>query len=385
MAKVALVRCERYDRDELKDRIVRALSLIGFDLRQVKGLKTALKPNLLSAIGPESAVVTHPLFFQAAAELVLDQGGKPFLFESPAVASLDNALQTAGYRSILDRLSIPVISPENAAVLEYREGRHYRFFEVIPEILDMDMILNLPKFKTHELTYVTGAVKNLFGLVPGLRKSQMHIRFPHKDAFSRYLLDLHDAVTLGISPSMKVLHLMDAVTAMEGRGPGSSGTPRKMYAVIAGQDAVAVDYTAVKVSGLDAAQAVTLTEGFSGGKWVSGPREIEIVGESPDEMRVHGFVPAERPRRSMRIVYRLMKRGIIKDLFLARPQPDPDKCIRCGQCGKICPAGAITGPLKTRAVPDFDYRKCIRCFCCSEICPEAAISLRKGFLQWMIR
>jgi len=384
MTKVALVRCESYEKKELKNRITRALSLISFDLQQVQGLSIALKPNLLSAINPESAVVTHPQFFQACAELVLDNGGKPALFESPAVASLESALVTAGYREIIDRLSIPVINPEKAAILDYKEGKYYRYFEVIPEILDVDMILNIPKFKTHELTYMTGAVKNLFGLVPGLKKSQMHIRFPHKDSFSRYLLDLHDAVILGIKPTMKVLHIMDAVMALEGRGPGSSGTPRKMGAIIAGQDAVALDHTAVKVAGLDAGQVVTIMEGFATGKWVSGPHDIEILGESPEEMLMHGFVPAESPRRSMRFLYRLMEKRIIKDLFLARPLPDEKKCIQCGRCLKICPAEAITRPSRGLLAPVIDYRKCIRCFCCSEICPEAAISLKKGLLQWTL-
>jgi uncharacterized protein (DUF362 family)/Pyruvate/2-oxoacid:ferredoxin oxidoreductase delta subunit len=384
MTKVALLHCESYVPELLKDRILQAMSLVRFDPAKLKGSKVALKPNLLSAISPDSAVVTHPQFFRAVAEIVLDHGGRPILIESPAVASLEHALAKAGYLEIIRNLSIPVAYPGEPKSLSYKAGRVFRLFEVIPEIFDVDLILNLPKFKTHELTYMTGAVKNLFGLVPGRRKSHMKIRFANKQTFCEFLLDLYDAVIRGMKPPLGILHVMDAVTALEGRGPGSSGVPKKMGILLAGEDGIAVDYVAAKAAGLDVEQAVTIMSGFSREIGVSGPAEIEIVGASIEDVMVRGFIPAVVPRTTP-VLHRLAASKVMKDLFMARPKPDAGACTLCYQCMKICPAHAVTKATDDAKVPVFDYRKCIRCYCCSEVCPEAAIHQKKGVLQWMLR
>jgi uncharacterized protein (DUF362 family)/ferredoxin-like protein FixX len=384
MTKVALLKCGSYELDLLKDRIAEALSLIRFDPARLRGAKVALKPNLLSAISADSAVVTHPLFFRASAEMVLDHGGKPILMESPAVASLDNALEKAGYRGIVEGLSIPVAPSGRAGTFSHQAGKMFRYFEVIPEVLDADFILNMPKFKTHELTFITGAVKNLFGLVPGMRKSQMHIRFSDTVSFSEFILDLYDAVVRGINPPGGILHLMDAVMALEGRGPGSSGTPRRMGLILAGEDGIAVDYVAARVAGLDMRKAVTIMNGFSRRIGVSGPHDIEVLGEGIEQVEVPGFVPAETGS-SATILQKVISSRMVRDLFIARPIPDGNTCILCYQCMKICPANAVSKSDAKERVPVFDYRKCIRCFCCSEVCPEAAIHLHRGVLQWMLR
>ncbi|MCE5274426.1 MAG: DUF362 domain-containing protein [Deltaproteobacteria bacterium] len=385
MTKVALLRCDSYTLPVLKERIGQAMTLIGFEPSIFNGAKVALKPNLLSAVSGNSAVVTHPLFFRAASEIVLENGGRPILIESPAVASLDNALDKTGYRTIVQDLAIEVASSGRVKSLSFPEGRVFRHFEVAGELLDADFVLNMPKFKTHNLTYVTGAVKNLFGFVPGMRKSQMHMRFPDNDEFSEQLLDLYGAVVyvMGRAP-VGILHVMDAVVALEGQGPGSAGTPRKMGAMLMGKDGVALDYVATRVAGLDVRRVETITRGFDRGFSVSGPGEIEVVGESIDHLKIAGFVPADSTGGA-HLLRRLAASKAVRDLFIARPEPEEDRCILCYECMNICPAGAIGHAGPGTKVPVFDYRKCIRCFCCSEICPEAAICLRRGKLQWMLR
>lgn len=384
MTKVALLACDSYTLPMLKERIGQAMTLIGFEPSIFNGAKVALKPNLLSAVSGNSAVVTHPLFFRAASEIVLENGGRPILIESPAVASLNAVLDKTGYEAIVQDLAIEVASSGRIKSLSFPAGKVFRHFEVAGELLDADFVLNMPKFKTHNLTYVTGAVKNLFGFVPGMRKSQMHMRFPDHDEFSEQLLDLYGAVDHAMGRSGGILHLMDAVVALEGQGPGSSGTPRKMGAMLVGKDGVALDYVATRVAGLDVSRVATITRGLDRGFSVSGPEEIEIVGESIDHLKIVGFVPADSTG-SAHLLRWLASSKTARDLFIARPEPEEDRCILCYECMGICPAGAIGHARPGTGVPVIDYRKCIHCFCCSEICPEAAICLRRGILQWMLR
>ncbi len=384
MTSVSLLRCRGYELPALKETMLRGLHDIGFPLPSFRGARVVLKPNLLSAARPQSAVVTHPHFFRAAAEIVIDHGGRPILAESPAVVSLGNALKAAGYAPVLKDLGIPVADLSETGKLSYPGGRRMRSFEIARAFFDADMIVNLPKFKTHGLTYITAAMKNLFGAVPGLRKSQMHLKFPEKDDFSGFILDLYGAFLNGFDPPRTMVHLMDAIVAMEGDGPGSAGRPRTMSAVIVGLDALAVDWVGVQVSGLDIRLCTTLTEGFRRGFGISSGEEIQLIGERIEDMRVGDFRAPQKPGATRFLQVPLIRR-IMKDLFTDRPVPVAGRCTLCYQCREICPAQAIGRAEEGEEIPRFDYGACIRCLCCLEVCPKAAISLKKGRLQWMMR
>ena len=384
MTSVALLRCRGYELPVLKEAMLHGLDDIGFSVSSFRGARVVLKPNLLSAARPQSAVVTHPHFFRAAAEIVIDHGGRPVLAESPAVASLGNALKAAGYAPVLKDLGIPVADLSETGKLSYPGGRRMKSFEIARAFFDADTIVNLPKFKTHGLTYITAAVKNLFGAVPGMRKSQMHLKFPEKNEFSGFILDLYGAFLNGFDPPRTMVHLMDAIVAMEGEGPGSAGRPRPMNTIVAGLDALAVDWVGVQVSGLDIRLCTTLTEGFQRGFGISSGEEVRVVGERIADMRVRDFRPPQRAGATRLLKVPLIHR-IMKDLFTDRPVPAAGRCTLCYQCMEICPAQAIGRAEEGEEIPRFDYGACIRCLCCLEVCPKAAISLEKGRLQWMMR
>jgi len=384
MSEVALLRRRGYELRSLKETILNGLRGVRFPLGSLRCAKVVLKPNLLSASRPRSAVVTHPRFFQAAAEIVLDHGGRPVLAESPAVVSLKSALKSAGYEPVLKALGIPTADMSETGKLSYPGGRMVKYFEISRAFFDADLIVNLPKFKTHGLTYVTAAVKNLFGAVPGMRKSQMHLKFPEKDDFSAFIVDLYGAFVHGFDPPKTLVHIMDAVIAMEGDGPGSSGRPRAMNAVIVGRDALAVDWVGVQVSGLDERLCAVLTEGFERKVGIASPDEIAVIGENIQDMRLNDFLPPERPG-AVRFLRVPLVHKVMRNLFTGRPVPFDGRCTLCYQCREICPAQAISTAEEGGRVPRFDYDKCIRCLCCLEVCPQAAISLRKGGFQWMIR
>jgi len=210
------------------------------------------------------------------------------------------------------------------------------------------------------------------------------MRFPDKEKFSEFILDLYGAFLTGFDTPMKMVHVLDAIVSLEGDGPGSSGSPRKTGAVIIGEDAVAVDYVATEVAGLDMKKASTVLSGFKRDFGVSSPQEIQLKGEKISDMRISGFQPPKSSGMTSFLQAPVFGR-IAKNLFVEKPVPGEDACILCYQCRNICPADAISEAVRDKKIPRFDYRRCIRCFCCMEICPEAAISIKKAPMQWLLR
>ncbi|MBI9074952.1 MAG: DUF362 domain-containing protein [Desulfatibacillum sp.] len=380
MTRVALMRCKEYRNDLLTDVIARGMAAAGFDMESLMGARVILKPNLLMPTHPDKAVVTHPEFFRAAAMVVLEYGGTPILVENPNFFSLENTLKKVGYGPIMEELGIQVPDPVPTRPLRWEHGKLYRTIDISAAYFDADIILNLVKFKTHSFTYVTGAVKHLFGVIPGLKKSRMHMRVPDQADFADYLLDLYGGLKYGMGPDRQLFHLVDGVRSMEGEGPGPTGSPRDWGVVLAGEDAIAVDWVAVKTAGLDPAKVFTIGQGFKRDFGPNSSEDIQVVGESIQDLACQ-FTP---PKNTIYggVVWPLTSKTV-KNWLVEKPAPNPEKCILCYQCMKTCPAQAIAKAPEGKKVPAFDYRKCIRCFCCMEICPEAAIGLKQGALQWI--
>ena len=384
MTRVSLLRCNAYDNNLLRTTIRQGLVDCGFDLSGLSGARVIVKPNLMMPAKAEKAVATHPEFFRAAVQVVKEHGGKPVLAECPGFMSLESVARRVGHLDVAGEESVEVADMSDTVFLHNEAARTFKRVEVAKVFADADILINLPKFKTHGLTYISGAVKNFFGTVPGLKKSQMHMRVPEKEAFSEWLLDLYGAFLYGFDPPKKIVHVMDAVVGQEGEGPGPAGTPRKIGVIITGQDAVAVDFTAVAVTGLDQGKVVTIRSGASRGLGAASWEDIELVGERLEDVRVSDFVPT-RASFGSHVLRGPVVGKTARNWFVERPVPVEDACSLCYQCLRICPAGAITGSSGRRRVPAFDYRKCIRCFCCSEVCPEGAIRIRRGRLQWLLR
>ncbi len=384
MNKVFLSRCPEYDHGSLKEIIQEGLTGIGFDLKGFRDRRVALKPNLLMPAKPERAIVTHPVLVGAVAEIVRDHGGYPVIIESPAMTGLEGTLKKSGYMDMVTGQGIEVADVTGAKVLFHEGCSRYKRFEISKALFDVDIIINLPKFKTHGITYVTGAVKNLFGTIPGLDKSKWHMKASTPADFSEFLLDLNEALLHGFEKQKRILHVMDAIVTQEKDGPGPSGSPRKIGAVIIGESPVAVDFVAVSVAGLDIDKVRTITGGFRRDLGVSSPDEIEVIGDRIDEMRIDGFIPTSHGYLTSFGARWPANTVAFKNLFTEKPVPVEGDCTLCYQCKRICPAGAIGDSAGKKKVPEYDYRKCIRCYCCKEICPQAAISLKRGSLQWIM-
>jgi uncharacterized protein (DUF362 family)/Pyruvate/2-oxoacid:ferredoxin oxidoreductase delta subunit len=383
MARVALLKCEDYDSLVIREKMVEALNLIGLEPGIFEGKRVVIKPNLLNATAPEKCVVTHPEFFRAALRMVRDHGGTPVLCESPGFQPLAKVMKKAGYDRIAEEEGCEVADPRNTAILFFDGPCRFKRFEISAAVFDADLILNLPKFKTHSLTYMTGAVKNLFGLIYGLNKNQWHLKARSKEEFSEFLLDYYSALLKGFEKPKRFIHLMDAVIGLEGEGPGAAGTPRKIGAILAGQDAVSVDAVATRVVGLRLKEVLTVTLGEKRGLGTGALERIDLQGDGLDVFDVRDYVPSKVSGRSHVSRWPLNTK-VFKDLLVEKPVPSRERCTLCYQCKAICPGKAIGASKDESGVPFYDYDKCIRCYCCMEICPEAAIGLKRGKLQWLM-
>lgn len=384
MTKVALLRSDEYAPDLLQEIILRGLDSIGFDVNTFGDKRVALKPNLLMPAPLKSAVATHPEFVGAVATIVKRYGGTPVIIESPAMTPLEWTMQRSGYGPMLESTGIEIADVKDVEILFHQGSAQFKRFEIARAFHDVDMILNLPKLKTHGITYITGAVKNLFGTISGLNKSQWHLKANTPLTFAEMLLDLNEALLHGFDKPKTILHIMDAIIAQEGEGPGPSGTPKKIGAVIVGSSPVAVDYVAVKVAGLDFGKVHTITAGFARNLGVRSNEDIEVVGETIEAFKVSDFEPTNHAFLTNFGARWPMNTKIMRNLFTQRPIPIEGKCTLCYQCKKICPASAIDKTDGKRVIPRYNHQKCIRCYCCKEICPEAAITLKRGVLQWII-
>ncbi|MBW1999756.1 MAG: DUF362 domain-containing protein [Deltaproteobacteria bacterium] len=383
MTKVALLDCSEYHARVIRDKILEGLSLLDLDPSLFFGKRVVVKPNLLSASVPEKAIVTHPEFFRGALQAVKALGGNPVLVESPAFHPLDKVMRKTGYGAVVEEEGCEIADTKDTKVLFYEKGSRYRRFELPRLLFEADIVLNLPKFKTHGLTYITGAVKNLFGFIHGLKKSQWHIKAKDKEAFSSLLLDLYEVITRGFEPPKKFLHVMDAIVAMEGDGPGSSGSPKEVGAMLMGEDAIALDSIMVAISGLDRDKALTLGPGEERGLGTASMEGIHLRGLSLDDFSVDAFRPGVSSPVS-RIDRWPMNTSFLKNLLIEKPLPLETKCILCYECRAICPASAIEKTDDKGKKPIYDYDKCIRCLCCMEICPEGAITIKRGRLQGLL-
>jgi uncharacterized protein (DUF362 family)/Pyruvate/2-oxoacid:ferredoxin oxidoreductase delta subunit len=378
------MKCGDYQDETLMKTIREGLVQTGFDFGQLKNARVGLKPNLLLSSKPEKAIITHPAFFKAVARIVIENGGIPVLTECGGLNFLLSVMKGTGYGEVVAELGVEVGRMDEIAVLHYPQAKLMKSIEISKAFFDLDCIINLPKLKTHGFTYMSGAVKNLFGTIPGLRKTAMHMRFPQPEVFSEWLLDLNGALLNGFEKPKKIFHIMDAVIGMEGEGPGPSGTPKPIGAVIIGADPVAVDYVAASVVGLDCTKIPYIGLGFKRDFIaVSSPEEIHITGQKVEDVRVKDFKPT-RSSITSHVLRGWLVSPAMKNLFVQKPWPGEEKCTLCYKCMAACPAGAISKAAENKKIPTYDYEKCIRCFCCIEFCPEAAISLKRGKLQWMM-
>jgi uncharacterized protein (DUF362 family)/Pyruvate/2-oxoacid:ferredoxin oxidoreductase delta subunit len=378
--KVGIERCSSYDRDELYQALKTASDLAGG--LDVAGKTVLLKPNIVFDSPPEKAIVTHPAFLEACIQLVREKGAASILVgDSPG-------LQGPGFTARLSRLGETALRngaqwkdfTRSKTEAPCPEGRVVKQFSLTGAVREADCIISLPKLKTHQLMIFTGAMKNLFGLIPSVVKSAFHVRFPSQESFAAMIADLN----LAVKPHYA---FMDAVTGMEGPGP-AAGTPRQIGLVLSSSNLLALDAAACLVIGYPPDAIPVSREALARGLWLNSFSEIEYPGLRPEEVRIPDFikVPLKKPGSQLLdfVLPRRLRR--FREALVPRPEIRHELCVRCGDCARICASEAIApfGEGKERRMA-VNYKKCIRCYCCHEICPLKAITIKRAKITQALR
>jgi uncharacterized protein (DUF362 family)/NAD-dependent dihydropyrimidine dehydrogenase PreA subunit len=358
MSRVLARDCADYGVESLAPVIDEILDTFG---TPVDGRSVFLKPNLLAPMKPERGVTTHPAYITVLISTLRRRGAREIMVgDNPGMSGYAASVRVARRSGVLE-----------AAGEHFRnisgEGKKFSLqgldFLVSREILDADLVINLPRLKTHSLTAYTGAIKNMLGMVIGNGKVNIHRTFPHPVNFSKAMADV-----FAIRPPE--LSILDGITAMQGNGP-NAGSLRKVGKVLASTDPVALDAVGAAMMGLPV-EAVAMI-GRARELGLGDHESLELDGRADPIPRFKLPMTMNLPRGFIEYVV-----NGIGCFFASRriPKVIKKKCTGCKVCVEHCPQDALTMVGK---YPKLEKARCISCFCCVELCTENAYKLK---IKW---
>jgi len=360
--KVGIVQCGSYEKKEVRNAIRKILEICDISADSFPE-EILFKPNMLSARKPEDGITTHPIILEALGELL--SSSKILIGDSPANVEKPVELywEKCGYKKVSENINATLVKFNRSHSIKIKTKN--KSVEIpITEYINRIPIINLPKLKTHNLTFLTSAVKNLYGLIPGFNKSMLHSKFISSEDFCNFIVCFYEK----IAEKKIFFNLVDGVVIMEGNGP-SAGTLRKLGYLIGGKNTIAVEMAGAKLLGLKY-KDIPILRIY---KKKHGLPDLKIEGKftplsnfKPPSASLLGFLGKATP------LMPLLK--ILSHFFVMQPLINDGKCKKCYSCRKVCPVGAISKDLK------IDKKKCINCLCCFEVCPYDAIDIKKSFL-----
>lgn len=376
MNNVSVRSCDDYEYKNVKASIEKLIDDLGGLSKYIKpNRKVLIKPNLLMKKTPEEATTTHPMVVKAVCEKLLELNCKITIADSPGgpytQGSLKSIYKASGLEAVANELGVKLNYDISELKVENTNAHALRYMDIIKPVDESDYIINLCKLKTHQMATFTGGTKNLYGCIAGLKKAEIHYRFPTEKLFCEdVLLDICSYVN-------PTLTIMDGIIGMEGEGP-SAGKPRKIGVLLASQSPYAIDYVACKIINLDADRVPTLRGAIKRKYIKEDGSDINVIGDDINKLIIRDF---DIPNTSKD--FRLLSTRIPK--FLNEPitkiiTPKPvirhKDCVKCGKCIEACPAKVMK--LNDRVEINLD--NCIRCYCCHELCPKKAIDIKRSFI-----
>ncbi len=364
--RVYLSAADDYCEENISRAVHDMLEAFGGAAALAGGKRVLIKANLLMSSTPDKAVTTHPEVIAALAREFISAGSAVEIADSCGGVYNKNVLQklyaVCGMNRAAKASGATLNYDTSSFEREFKDGVRINRAHIITPVERAEFIISAAKMKTHGFAYYTGAVKNMFGVIPGLNKAVMHSRFPDKKAFCEMLVDLCE----GVRPDLSVI---DGVVGMEGAGP-SGGTPKKAGVIIGSLSPYAADVAAMKIMGLDLEKSYVHTCAVKRGL-VS---DIECEGAPIENFMTEFEPPYKRENGTLLSVLPSAARAKIERIFAAYPLVNKSKCIGCGECARSCPESTIQIIDKKAQI---GYKKCIRCYCCQELCPARAIDIKR--------
>jgi len=375
MSGVSVVKCESYDLDEVLNSIDKTFENLGGLKKYINpGDRVFLKLNLVMKKHPEEAATSHPVVVEAVAKRLIEAGAEVIIGDSPGgpynpgilkglyrVCGIEKAAEKAGAKLNYDCSSQEYHHPEGVSV---------KRLTLIKPMMECDKIVTISKLKTHGMTLFTGAVKVMFGSIPGVLKAEYHYKMPNVKNFTNMLVDI---CTL----TKPALSIIDGIYGMEGDGP-TAGTPVHLGTILASENPCEADVVGAYIMGMNPLDVPTIKR-CRERKILSGDiNDVKVIGEDIEKLRINCRVPEIRTINFSGKLPKFIE-GFLNRNILPRPMFSQAICIGCGNCKQCCPPGAIE---MVDGRPVVDLNKCIRCFCCQELCPMKAVEIKRS---WILR
>jgi len=380
MTEKTKISIQKIVNNDVKDAVFRSLESINaqklFDREKMVVL---LKPNILMGKPPERAVNTHPEVVRAVIQWVKTLNpSKIYVCDSaggqkPGIT--ETAMKESGIQDICEEegaICVPFEKTERE-IYKVKDALELKEISSSRLIREADLIINIPKIKTHWQCTLTCCIKNMFGTVLLANKAKTHAQAAVLERFCSALADIY-------SVSKPQLTVIDGYYCQEGQGP-SSGDVVKLDIILAGYDGVALDSAVCKIIGFDSSEILYLEKAEKKKLGTTDLENVEFFGETIESVFRQFKRPKLRPI-SMPLP-RWLADYIGKTIFRAKVKFNREKCKLCSTCWTNCPVNAITPPdeLKKGEIPKWDNKKCITCFCCVELCPHEAVKFKINYVK----
>lgn len=380
MVVKAKISIQKIKKDDIKSAVFKALELINADnLMNKENMIIVLKPNLLMGKQPERAVNTHPEVVRSVIQWLKQfNTSKIYVCDSAGgqkPRTTDVAMKDSGIKSICEEEGVECIPFEKTERKKYQVQNPLELKEFTSSHLlkSADLIINIPKIKTHWQCLLTCCIKNMFGTMLLGNKAKTHAQFPTLERFSSALTDIY-------SVSNPQLTIIDGYLCQEGKGP-SQGDVVKLDLILAGYDGVALDTTVCNIIGFDPKEVLYLEKCENKGLGTTNLKNIQFLGEEIKNIKRKFKRPKKRPI-SMPLP-RWLANYVGRKIFKATVKFNRNKCKLCSTCWTNCPGDAIIPPevLKKGNIPKWIKKKCITCYCCVELCPHEAVEFKINYVK----